>query len=159
MAEVYELDRTLWTDADFEIMGWHDCPIHAFSLNDDYDLLLDIDYIFKWVRSGKHFKFWISPCTMIFKNVYDIQFDSDHNQPVIDYIGRSNPLRPKNSEYIGRDTEYDWDIVMVSAEMTFKSVGFDLFVRKQPILTRSQKLTVEQRGHISFGKTYGSSET
>src|SRR5437879_2500499 len=139
MTETFELERTVWTDVDFENMSWHDCPIHAFSLNNHYELLLDIDYIFKWVSAGKRFKFWIAPCTLIFKTVYDIAFDSEHNQPIIDYIERSNPQKPKYLEYIDRDTEYEWDIVMVSAEMTFKSVGFDMFVRKQPILVRNQE--------------------
>ena len=154
MAEIYHLEKVAWTDADFANMSWHDCSIHAFSLNDSYELLLDIDYIFKWVTAGKRFKFWMSPCTLIFKNVYELEFDSYWKLPIIDSIEWSNPQKPKNAEYTGRDIEYDWNIGMVSGAMSFKSVGFDLHVRKQPILIREQKLTIEQRGDISFGKTY-----
>ena len=49
MPDTYHLEKTIWTDTDFEQMNWHDCPIHAFSFNDNFELLLDIDYIFKWV--------------------------------------------------------------------------------------------------------------
>jgi hypothetical protein len=157
MSNSYQLEKTTWSDPDFDRMSWHDCPIHAFSFNDEFELLLDIDYIFEWVQPQKgerFFKFWIAPCTLIFENVYDITFDSEHKQPVIDYVGRSNPQKPKNSDYIGRDTEYDWDIVMVSSELSFKSVGFKQFVRQNPILSRNQCLKTDERGEISFGMTF-----
>jgi hypothetical protein len=46
MKELYELEKTLWTETDFEIMSWHDCPIHALAFDKEDKLLLDIDYIF-----------------------------------------------------------------------------------------------------------------
>lgn len=155
MPDIYHLEKTIWTDADFELMNWHDCPIHAFSFNDNFELLLDIDYIFKWVqpkKSKRYFNFWIAPCTLVFENVYDIGFESDHKQPIIDYIEKSNPQRAKNSEFIGRDAEYDWDIVMISSEMNFKSVGFKQYVRRNPIISFNQRLTTKERGEVSFGK-------
>ncbi len=40
----YELEKWVWTDADFEQMGWHDCRIRAFALlPDDGQCVLDID--------------------------------------------------------------------------------------------------------------------
>lgn len=29
--EAQALGKALWTDADFELMGWHDATIHAWS--------------------------------------------------------------------------------------------------------------------------------
>ena len=45
--------KTIWTDTDFEDMNWHDNVVHALSIipkEYDYELLLDIDYIFDWVK-------------------------------------------------------------------------------------------------------------
>ena len=154
MATLYQLEKNIFTEADFEQMNWHDCHIHAFSFNDNYELLLDIDYLFEWIqpkKGSRYYKFWIAPCTLIFENVYHMVFESEHKQPIIDYIDRSNPQRPKNAEYIGKDFEYDWDIVMISGEMTFRSVGFKQYVRQMPILMSDEKLDLETRGGISFG--------
>jgi hypothetical protein len=45
--------KTIWTDADFDAMGWHDNAVHAIALepvpSDPGRLLLDIDYILEWV--------------------------------------------------------------------------------------------------------------
>jgi hypothetical protein len=157
MAPPYQLEKTTFTEVDFDQMSWHDCHIHAFSFNDNFELLLDIDYLFEWVlpkKGSKYYKFWIAPCTLVFENVYNIELESEHKQPIIDYIGRSNPQRPKNAEYIGKDFEYDWDIVMISGEMTFKSVGFKQYVRQSPIFIGAQKLNLEDRGGISFATSF-----
>jgi hypothetical protein len=62
--EAYKLEKTLWTDADFERMDWHDNPVHAIAFGPaSRELSLDIDYIFKWEQplpGEKHYRFWIS---------------------------------------------------------------------------------------------------
>jgi hypothetical protein len=68
------LDRAVWTDADFETMGWHDNAVHAISFADDESsrLLLDLDYILRWLQPEppkKNFSFLIAPATLIFENV------------------------------------------------------------------------------------------
>jgi len=72
----YTLEKALWADADFEQMGWHDSHIHAIAFRpESFQLLLDIDYIFRWVGPAPketHYKFWLSPCTLMFKNVYQL---------------------------------------------------------------------------------------
>lgn len=155
MSKIYQLEKALWTDADFEQMGWHDCPIKALAFSDnDYQLLLDIDYIFKWVlpKNKRFYNFWISPCTLVFENVHDINIElsSDGVALTIDKISRKNPVVPRNAEYIGRDTEYDWIIETFAGEISFKSVGFKQYVRQQPVLISTQELDTDARGGISF---------
>jgi hypothetical protein len=151
----YRLEKTLWTEADFDNMSWHDNPVHAFTFSDESEILLDIDYIFKWVLKGKKYKFWISPCTLIFENVYDLTFDIGPSHPglTIDIITIENPQRPRNSEYINRETEYDWIIEMQEGEISFKSVGFKQYVRTTPKLLRTQKISTLDRGGICFRRT------
>lgn len=154
MQEIYQPEKTLWTETDFEIMSWHDCPIHAISFHKDYVLSFDIDYIFKWIliKNERNFKFWISPCTLVFENVYDIVLESEDATLIIDNILRENPQRPKNAEYIDKDLEYDWIIETTVGEISFKSVSFKQYVRQAPILIGMQELDLVTRGGISFNR-------
>lgn len=157
MGAVFQLEKNIFTEAEFDQMSWHDCHIHSFSFNDNYELLLDIDYLFEWVqpkKGSRYYKFWIAPCTVIFENVYNIEFELEDKQPIIDYIEKANPQRPKNAEYIGKEFEYEWDIVMINGEMTFKAVGFKQYVRQPPILLGAQRLDLDARGGVSFGTEF-----
>jgi hypothetical protein len=156
MAAVYQTEKNIFTEADFEQMSWHDCPIHALSFTDDYQLLLDIDYIFEWVlmSNKKRYQFWIAPCTLIFENVYEIALESNHTTLIIDSVTKDNPQRPKNAEYLNKDLEYDWLIETTVGEISFKSVGYNQYVRKEPVLLRSQKLDLQNRGGVSFGTSF-----
>src|SRR5688572_22325516 len=127
----YKLEKSIWTDADFENMDWHDNPIHAIAFTDNFELLLDIDYIFDWVSKRKEYIFWISPCTLVFENVYDLTFEIGPITPglTIDFVTKENPQKPTNSDFINRDTEFDWIIATQEGTMKFKSVGFTQYVR------------------------------
>ncbi len=46
MLPVYLLEKTIWTDADFDLMDWHDCPVYALSFDGNNNLLFDIDLYF-----------------------------------------------------------------------------------------------------------------
>jgi len=156
MAEQYNLGKRIWTELDFEQMSWHDCPIHALSFSKDYKLLLDIDYILKWVlsKNKKNYKFWISPCTLVFENVYDIALESDHTSLVILNVTKDNPRAPKNEIYLDKKIEYDWVIETTVGEITFKSVGFNQFIRKPPIFINSQEIDIETRSGLSFSTEF-----
>jgi hypothetical protein len=152
MPELYQLSKKLWTDADFEVMSWHDCPIHAISFSKDHKLMFDIDYIFKWVltKNKKRYQFWIAPCTLVFENVYNIQFESDHTTLIIDNVSRENPKTPKNAAYIDREVEFSWIIETTVGEIDFTSVGYRQYVRREPVLVNTQGLALPDRGGISF---------
>ena len=76
------LSKATWTDADFKIMGWHDCRVHAISVGEYEDdtlpparLLLDLDYVVRWVepaRPARHFTFWITPAPLVFERAWGI---------------------------------------------------------------------------------------
>src|SRR6266550_2747235 len=73
------LDRALWTDADFEAMGWHDATVHAIGFDQDEEsarLLFDIDYIVRWidpVPPSEYYSFLIAPATLVFENVWNVE--------------------------------------------------------------------------------------
>ena len=61
--------KTVWTDADYDAMSWHDNAVHAVALEPapayPGRLLLDLDYILEGVlpRSpGDHAQFLDLPC-------------------------------------------------------------------------------------------------
>jgi hypothetical protein len=148
----YQLPREIWTLDDFEEMAWHDCHIHAISFKTDFKLLFDIDYIFKWVLDEKKYKFWIAPCTLIFENCYNVNFDLEMSVPglEIDSLTRENPKKPGNSEFIEKRIEFDWMMDTQQGNISFTSVGFSQYVRRKPVFSYAQFFEQEERGGISF---------
>ncbi len=151
----FELEKFIWTESDFEDMSWHDCKIHAMSFNANYELSMDIDYIAQWVLKGKKYKFWISPATIVFENVYELELENSSMDLIIDFIERQEKGKPINAKYIGRDMEYEWTVQLISGWLSFRSVGFKQYIRKRPKLQSVDHLPVEGRGGISFERTIG----
>jgi hypothetical protein len=156
--ENLKIEKTIWTEDDFDEMGWHDTYIHAISIGANYELVFDIDYIFKSnssLKEDNYFSFWISPCTLVFENVHDLRFDIEVSEPfeiqISDMI-RSNPQRPANADFIKRELEHDWVIETQQGEITFTSVGFKQYVRKKPMLQDKQVIDAADRGGISFNR-------
>ncbi|WP_257675328.1 hypothetical protein [Clostridium felsineum] len=110
MGNKHSVEKIIWTENNFDEMKWHDCRIYAFAFN-EYKLMLDIDYIFEWVipqTDEKYYKFWVSPVTIVFDNVYDLQIDIESICDLeirIEEIYREQARMPKNKDYINKDTE------------------------------------------------------
>lgn len=146
--------RPVWTEADFEEMGWHDNRVHAVAL--EYTppypgrVLLDIDYIVEWVHpddnDGVH-GFWISPATLVFEHASDLTSTVDLTgmafELSLDAIVRSEP------DPHGR---FEWRLQGHEFTMTLTAPGYRQFLRQPPVLSESpsQCLTVEERGGFSF---------
>lgn len=159
-AQSYTPEKLIWTEADFEQMGWHDGHVYAVAFRKaDHELWLDIDYIFKWVGpEGKDtgYHFWVAPVTLVFWNVHTIKFDieSHDGDLEIQNIERSEPCLARNAKYIAKQTEWLWLLECQQGEIAFRSVGFWQFTRRPPVYQRSQQLTVECRGGLSFARDY-----
>jgi hypothetical protein len=48
-------------------------------------------------------------------------------------------------------TDWAWRLDLNEGEITFRAYGFKQFVRKAPIHTESQSLSIEERGGLEFG--------
>lgn len=157
-ADSYNISKSLWTDNDYDVMGWHDCLIYAMSTGVNNELIFDIDYIWLWVESQNdkiQFHFWISPCTLAFENVYDLNLDLDISVPFeirMDSISRCNPQKCKNAEFVNREIEYEWTIDTQQGAISFKSNGFKQYSRQNPVLSDKQEIGIEDRHGISFEK-------
>src|SRR5262245_25833258 len=76
-----------WSTEDYEAMCWHDVNVHGLRLdsfderNGTADLILDIDYILQWHKSGDTFSFTVSPATLRFQQVFALKLELDYAQP------------------------------------------------------------------------------
>lgn len=138
--------KDIWTEADFEEMGWHDSYIYAISFpNEDLEFILDIDYLFKRVLDDKTnlYKFWVSPCTLVFFDVVGLEMNLDFGNSIsldIQDINRSNSRLSPN----GKITLWDFEIATDKGYIKFESSGYRQIVKKQPIFSQSQVLTREK---------------
>lgn len=154
----YELEKRIWSEKDFETMGWHDCRIHALALA-GHDLMLDIDYIFKWVwpaTDGERCRFWVSPATLVFKNVDGLAIDVeiqgwnvDGHEIDVDDIEREDRQVFRKFGIV-KAIFWKYTICLHQGDLVFHSTGYKQYIRKKPILVDSMSLGLEERGGISF---------
>lgn len=78
-------DEKTWTTADFDSVTWHDNAVHALRVIEgeqgEGELVLDVDYIEEWIRSGDRIEFIIAPATLQFHNVTDLRVSLDYSEP------------------------------------------------------------------------------
>ena len=88
---------------------------------------------------------------MIFENVYDIDFNLSFGLgTIIESLERTSPSQPHNSDYIKKDIEWEWIIETTNGRIGFRSVGYTLYIRKEPEYKKVQELDFEERGGYSF---------
>jgi hypothetical protein len=149
------LEKWVWTDADFEHMGWHDCRVHALAfLPDEFELCFDLDYIVRWVDPvppENHYTFWVAPATLVFENVWEFKMAMDTPTPAFDIfdIERSDekPMLDR-SGYI-----WSWTIDGVEGSISFRASGYTQYVRRSPLHISGQVLDWDERGGLSFDRT------
>ena len=159
--EIFNLDKFIWTQDDYELMGWHDCSIYGltflpFDEKGTTNLVFDIDYIFKWVnptKPGQPFSFWVSPCTLIFKDTFDLTINVDSRGGTTNMFEIADLTLAEKVEQEKNNWIYEWNIDLQEGHIKLKSSGFDQIVRQKPIYTDGQTLTLEQRNGISFNQT------
>jgi len=157
MADGYELDKLVWSDADFDQMGWHDVNVYAIAFGPrPSELSLDLDYIFEWVQPAageQFFRFWIAPCTLVFRDVHDVEFEGGPGlaEPLqLFELRRSKSAERRDGEAADGDAEWEWVLDGHNGCLSFRSAGFEQFVRKPPVLAQSQSLDMATRGGYSF---------
>lgn len=140
---IYELEKSIWTEDDFELMGWHDSQIYKMALGQDLEF--DIDYIFKWNQpdlEGLPFTFWVAPATLVFKKAKILSFDFElamEDVFEIDYIERQIA-----------EHKTTWLIVTQRGEIEFTCEGFDQYIRQKPLLQFGQTVPYRVRRGTSL---------
>jgi hypothetical protein len=168
----YGLTKSIWTEADFETMGWHDANLFCFTaLNDSIELVMDLDYITRWVRvplqprpsatPGRRrppwllpapedptetFNFWVAPATLVFRGVQNISAALE-----IRGIDDVQILDLKRMP-LGSPSKWRWRFELAYGHLAFDADGYTQYFRREPLLRPSQSLTFEERGGISYAR-------
>ena len=140
---VYSLDKWVWTEADFDQMGWHDATIYAMQFGKD--ISFDIDYIFEWVQADKDdfFSFVIAPVTLVFPEpqrvVFSINFRFGQELKIEDIHSRATAAG-----------SMEWYIETHQGDITITADSFRQVVQRYPTLQTGQRIMPEERGEPSF---------
>ncbi|MFF0766091.1 hypothetical protein ACFYWH_39765 [Streptomyces sp. NPDC003737] len=152
------LTKSAWSDADFDEMGWHDATIHGLCVQPGAPdgslpprLLLDIDYIVRWVHPvapQTHFSFWTAPSTLVFDDVWDFEGDLDFKgmglSLQIDHLRRSAPEDGRGGP--------QWHLEGHFFDLKFQATGFHQYLRQAPPYAQRLVLSNSERGGISFAE-------
>jgi len=145
----YTPEKWIWTEADFDKMGWHDVHIHALAFQ-SYTLAFDIDYMFRWVDpvpGETYYKFWMSPATLLFENVSDLRITLEpHGDPIIMGVIRSEPVTASAR------TTWSWQFDCLEGDIVFRATGYRQFTRRPPALASKQFFADSERGVASFSQ-------
>jgi hypothetical protein len=138
MSETYEMEKWIWTEADFGIMGWHDSLIHAMAFcPDNFELVFDIDYILKWVHpqpGETYFNFWVSPATLVFENVHELKINTDSYTTELEIHDLDRKITsPCINEHTGRETYCSWTIECQGGDIKFNANGYKQYFRTNPV--------------------------
>lgn len=150
----YELEKAIWSEKDFKIMGWHDATIWAMVADTgNYEYALDLDYIFKWVHpkgADKYFKFWVAPVTMVFENADYIKIDIESRSGFIEVadLFMENPQLSPNKKF----TSHDYRFECQEGEISLKATSFKMYVRQNPRFISGQCFDLKERGGVNFGR-------
>ena len=143
--------KALWTEDDFDQMGWHDCRVHGFSFSPPsatgWSVALDIDYILEWVdptEPGGNFSFWVAPATLVFPYANDVILNVEmeaYQELEIDAMTRRQ----------GSEGTHDirWSIAG-SFNLDLSASSYQQYIRATPVHIDLQALSPEQRGGVSF---------
>jgi hypothetical protein len=154
------LTKAVWSDADFERMGWHDVTVHGMYVQRTDDvlprLLFDLDYVTRWVHPvppETHFSFWIAPSTLVFDDVWDLEGDLDFKGLGVDLeLDALHRLTPDDDRPGWSDAPL-WHLEGHAFDLRFRAPGFRQYIRQPPRLSPRLVLGHAERGGCSFAET------
>lgn len=145
MQKEYMPFKNIWTEEDFNQMGWHDSRIYKLRVGKSVEM--DIDYILEWNEPemvGMAFTFWIVPATLVFDRITDFSCES------VFYMG---DIEIENIEKQVREEDVQWIIKCHSGEFSFIAPGYSMFIRQKPFFSFEQTISLCARGGCSLERT------
>lgn len=136
--EEYVLEKNIWTETDFEEMGWHDANIYKIGLTEDLEL--DIDYLFKWNKpdiEGLPFTFWVAPATLVFRQVKNISFEL--------VTAFNDTFEIVDIERTVTENQTSWTINTRQGNIEFISEGYNQYIRQKPTFQFGQTISYAER--------------
>ncbi|WP_372474779.1 hypothetical protein AB4865_05815 [Capnocytophaga sp. ARDL2] len=131
------IEKNVWTETDFIDMSWHDSLIHSISFPDNnFEFKIELEYIFKWDLNKQNvYDLWISPCTLIFNDVSNLEISIDYKDSMSLYISEII-MKNKRKSVNGKVFLYDYEILLDKGVIKFSASGFKQIVKQQPMLLR-----------------------
>lgn len=154
--DTYRLEKNVWSEADFEKMGWQNVVVHALAFDTErHEFLLDIDYIFAWVNPSppsSYFSFWLAPATLVFRDVWELKVQYNASLGFqLQGIGRTEERIRPHPHPEGRKKEWRWTLDGNEGEFSFWATGYSQFTSRKPAHHASgQSYALTERGGISF---------
>jgi hypothetical protein len=145
----YELEKWIWTEKDFQQMGWHDATIYGLRLSENLEL--DIDYIFQWNQpdiEGFQFTFWVAPATLVFERPTDMTFDLTQS-----FDDKWLEIDDIEMEIV--DSKNIWTIITQQGDISFKADSYKQIIRQKPTFQLGQGIPYDERGGIGFDLNTG----
>ena len=142
-----------WTDADFDVMSWHDNHVHAIRVEQgDWGagrLVLDLDYILEWVKGDDgRMRFLIQPSLLTFHEVTSLRIALDYATPTaglcpfaLDAIERREEQRERHVATVWA-LRVSWPVGGIG----FDAAGFEQRGTAAPVLSDEQVLAPAERG-------------
>jgi hypothetical protein len=158
MTPLYKLEKPIWTDVDFDIMGWHDSPIYGMeylsdSLTLSNELIFDLDYILEWINPvppDRNFSFWIVPATLVFKNIEELSIQMDHKPPNTFDFEVIDIHRLEAFQTADKVPYWKWHVELGNGNIYFTATGYEQIIKQAPALTKAQAFP--NRGETNFSR-------
>jgi hypothetical protein len=133
----------VWTEKDYEVMGWHDARIYSLSPPDDTcAMIFLIDYILRWEEKhdASGWYYWVSPCVLKFSDVFDLRIDLD--------FGNTTGLRILDIKHVGNTP---WpngkgESLLLSIECDHGTISFSCDGFEQTALKPAVRSTTQDFG-------------
>jgi hypothetical protein len=127
---------------------YHDNTIHSIEFIDENyesDLVLGIDYISEWINSDDGFKFKISPASLIFKNVSDI--DIRITRPGYTQESYINVILDLDIAQYDKEINIYTIKLLDESYIKFKASRSELIAKEKYYIKSTQSLTVSERSN------------
>ena len=115
--------------------------------------LLDLDYILRWEDPDPQqgfFTFWVAPATLVFYQVHNLEVHigpSQGDMTILD-LTRTDEQLTANGEMI----DWRWQTFGVGGHFSLRATGYTQYFRRPPLHTRVQRLSLAERGGLSFSR-------
>jgi hypothetical protein len=154
---------TTYTEADFESMSWHDCPVWGIELRaGDFDegdwtsdLALKLDFIVEWYCDRDRTCQWrIAPATLVFHGVTDLKIDIAMGNGLFQLSAHEIIISEIRRERIyGQNVFLDrpyycWRVESNCPKggvISFGAVGLTQTLHAAPIVAQRQRLSAKER--------------
>ncbi len=147
-APEHGLSKSLWSESDFDLMGWHDACLYGFMVHSEaFELVMDIDYITRWLQPvppQTSFNFYVAPATLVFREAHNMKASVELKEltdiQILD-------IRREASTSVGC---WRWHVELNCGEVEFDAAGFTQYFRRCPTPQASQVLGLDARGGVSY---------